>query len=80
MVKMFTSIPAQKSQQCNTWENSFPFVHQWICLTIYQAVHPSPHHCLLKNNQKSLVILGETSGKLQYISKQENSLETMKAW
>ena len=38
------------SQLPYTQENSLPFIHQLIHLSIQQAVCPSPHHCLLKNH------------------------------
>ena len=58
MVKTPTSIPVQKFLNTQYWENLFPSIHQWICLLIHQAIHPSPCHHLLKNHRKSLVIIG----------------------
>ena len=58
MLKMPTSISLQKFLNMQYLGNSFPPVHQWIHLSIHQSVHPPPCHCLLKNHQNSLVIMG----------------------
>ena len=57
-VKMPTSSPVQNFPNDQNLGKPLSSIHQWICLSIIQKVHPSTCHHLLQACQKSPLIVG----------------------